>query len=133
MIDRVAFGHRTEGREAEEAKSMAVAYAGSAAGLNSYLTSSVVTLSPGELVLKMYDTALVALLAKDGTRAARVVSGLIDALDFQYRDVALGLFRLYRYCMEEIKRGEYETPARIMRELRDVWAEALDSRVGDPR
>lgn len=133
MIDPVAFGDRAGGREVEEAKPMAVAYSSSAARLNSYLTSSVVTLSPGELVLKMYDTALVALLAKDGNRAARVVSGLIDALDFQYRDVALGLFRLYRYCMEEIKRGEYEAPTRIMRELRDAWAEALDSRVEDPR
>lgn len=106
---------------------MVVAYAGGATPLNSYRANSVLGLTPGELVLKMYDMALVALKSGDGDRASRVLSELIDSLDFQHQQIALGLFRLYRYCLEEIKRGEHEVPTRIMRELRDTWAQALSS------
>lgn len=105
---------------------MAVAYSGSYSQLNSYRTQSVVGLNPGQLLIKTYDLALVALSAGDGDRACRVLTQLIEALDFQY-DVAVGLFRLYRYCMDEVKQGNHEVPAKILRELRDTWAQAVAS------
>ncbi len=104
---------------------MAVAYRGNSAQLNSYRTHSVLDLSPSQLILKCYDMALVALATGDGQRASKVLAQLIESLDFRYQEVAAGLFRLYRYCMEEIKRGEYQVPAGIVRELRDSWARAL--------
>jgi flagellin-specific chaperone FliS len=104
---------------------MAVAYAGNAFQLNSYRTNSVVGLTPGELLLKMYDVALVALIAGDGKRGALVLSKLIESLDFEHQEVAVGLFQLYRYCMDEVKTGEYEVAVRILRDLRDTWATAL--------
>ncbi len=104
---------------------MAVAYQYGAAQLGSYRAQSVMGLSPEELILKAYDIALSALATEDGTKACKVLAHLIDSLDFKYREVAVGLFRLYRYCMEEIKKGEYEVPTRIVRELRTSWAQAL--------
>ncbi len=104
---------------------MAVAYFSGPAQLNCYRTNSVLGLTPGELLIKMYDIAVVALMAGDGQKGARVISEFIDTLDFEQGAIAMGLFRLYRYCMEEIKKGEYEVPTRILRELRDTWAEAL--------
>ena len=104
---------------------MSVAYWASGAVLNSYRTNSIITLTAGELILKMYDMALVALAAGDGKQGTRVLAELIEALDFEHGEIALGLFRLYRYCMEEIKMGEYGVPTRILRELREAWGEAL--------
>ncbi len=109
---------------------MAVAYSSSSAQLNSYRSNSVLGLTPGELVLKLYDMGVVALVAQDQQRAARVLAQLIETLDFRYHDVAFGLFRLYRYCMDEIKKGEYDVPTRVLRELRDTWAKALSSQGG---
>lgn len=106
---------------------MAVAYSGSAAQLNSYRTNSVIGLTSGQVLVKMYDLAVVALMSGDGKRGIRVLSTLIDSLDFEYQEIAIGLFRLYRYCIEEINEGEYEVPTRILRELRETWAEALVS------
>ncbi len=109
---------------------MAVAYFSNSAKLDSYRNNSVLGLTPGELVLRLYDIGLASLAAHNGQRASGVLAQLIDALDFRYHDVAFGLFRLYRYCMDEIKRGEYDEPARILRELRDTWARAIGSQGG---
>jgi len=104
---------------------MAVAYSNSNLQLSSYRTNSVLGLTPGELILKLYDLGLSAMATRDGRRASRVLAHLIDSLDFRYSDIAFGLFRLYRYCMDEINRGEYDMPTHILRELRETWAKAL--------
>ncbi|MHB1162588.1 MAG: flagellar export chaperone FliS [Chloroflexota bacterium] len=104
---------------------MAVAYSSNSALLNSYRNNAVLGLTPGELVLKLYDMGLSALANRDAQRASRVLAQLMECLDFRYHDVAFGLFRLYRFCMDEIKRGEYDVPTRILRDLRDTWAKAL--------
>ena len=109
---------------------MAVAYSNNGLQLNSYRTNSVVGLTPSELVLKLYDMGLSALAARDGQRASRVLAQLIEGLDFRYQEIAFGLFRLYRYCLDEIKKGEYDEPTRILRELRETWARALSSSGG---
>ncbi len=106
---------------------MAVAYSSNAAQLNSYRNHSVLGLTPGELVLKLYDMGIAALVAQDPQRATRVLAQLIESLDFRYHDVAFGLFRLYRYCMDETKKGEYDVPTRVLKELRDTWTKALSS------
>lgn len=105
---------------------MAVAYSNNWRQLNSYRNQSVVGLTPAELLLKTYDVILVALTARDGDRACRGVAELIDNLDFRYQEAAGGLFRLYRYCMEEIKKGNFDVPSNLLRELRQTWAEAFD-------
>jgi len=104
---------------------MAVAYSNTNPQLSSYRAGSILSLTPGELLIKLYDLGLSALASGDRDRASRVVAQLIESLDFRYSDIAFGLFRLYRYCMDEIKRGEYEMPTRILRELRDTWIQAL--------
>ena len=105
---------------------MAVAYSPNTFQLNSYRTHSVLTLTPGEVIVKMYDIAVAALIARDGERACKVLVQLIDSLDFEYHEISVGLFRLYRYCMDEIKKGEFELPAGILRELRQTWLQALE-------
>jgi len=104
---------------------MAVAYSNTNPQLSSYRAGSILSLTPGELLIKLYDLGLSALASGDRDRASRVVAQLIESLDFRYGEIAFGLFRLYRYCMDEIKRGEYEMPTRILRELRDTWIQAL--------
>lgn len=104
---------------------MAVAYSSYASHIKTYRNQSIVNLSPGQLILKAYDILLVALANRESARACKVLAELIESLDFKYGDLPIGLFNLYRYCMEEIKKGEYEIPSKILRDLRDTWAQAL--------
>ncbi len=105
---------------------MAVAYSASWNQLNSYRNQAVISLTPGELLLKTYDVILGALEVEDAERACRGLSQLIDCLDFRYREVAVGLFRLYRYCMEQTKKGEFNAVAAIITDLRQTWATAIE-------
>ena len=105
---------------------MAVAYSGSWSQLNTYRNQAVISLTPGELLLKTYDLILSALEAEDVDRACRGLAQLIDCLDFRYQEIASGLFRLYRYCMEQTKKGEFETVAAIVADLRQTWATAIE-------
>ncbi|MGE5620294.1 MAG: hypothetical protein ACM3US_13690 [Sphingomonadaceae bacterium] len=109
---------------------MAMAFSNNRPQLNSYRVNSVVGLTRGELLLKLYDLGISALAAQDGQRASRVVAQMIESLDFRYSDIAFGLFRLYRYCMDEIKRGKYDMATLILKELRDTWARAISSTPG---
>lgn len=104
---------------------MAVAYAAVASQLQTYRTNSLLGLTPAQLILKMYEMLLADLAGGDGAHACRVLSELIDCLDFRYQEPAAGLFKLYRFCLGQVKKGEYEVPGRIIKELRDTWARAI--------
>ena len=110
---------------------MAVAYGSNLAHLNSYRSQAVTALTPGGLLVKTYDVAIAALSVQDGQRACKAVASLIDALDFEHAEIAGGLFRLYRYCMEQIKQGDMAVPTRILTDLRDTWAQAIEGLLSD--
>lgn len=103
---------------------MALAYQG-AAQTQTYRRNAVLGMTPGQLTLKLYDMLVRDLEFEDTTHASKVLAELIESLDFRYEQPAAGLFRLYRFCMEQVKHGRCAEPLRIARELRDTWAQAI--------
>jgi len=81
------------------------------------------SLSPIELVLKTYDLALEGCDMKDADMVSKALVELIAALDFEYRDVAMGLFRLYEYCLRVVKVGDFENVRIVLAELRETWVQ----------
>ena len=65
---------------------------------------------------------------RDSQRARRGLVELIGALNFDYQEIALGLFRLYDYCLTALGRGRFDEASGIMRELKAAWEQALQSR-----
>jgi flagellin-specific chaperone FliS len=62
-------------------------------GTNEYRTQEVMGASPVHLVVMAYDLAIVACEKKDFMRATKAIGVLKDALNFDYANVAVGLFR----------------------------------------
>ncbi|HEX2980458.1 MAG TPA: flagellar export chaperone FliS [Anaerolineaceae bacterium] len=89
-----------------------------------YRTQDVMGASPVRLVIMAYDLAINACETKDFERAVKAISVLRDALDFDYPDVAVGLFRLYQWSLDNIRQGDYDSALGTLRELRDAWAVA---------
>jgi flagellin-specific chaperone FliS len=87
-----------------------------------YLQQEVMGASPIRLVVMAYDVAITACEQKDFTRATNAISVLRDALNFDYGDVAVGLFRLYQWCLDCIRQGDYDGCLQILKELRESWA-----------
>ena len=89
-----------------------------------YRSQDVMGASPLRLVVMAYDLAIRACEQEDFSRAIRAISVLRDALDFDYADVAVGLFRLYQWCLDCIRAQNYSEAIRTLKELRDAWASA---------
>jgi flagellin-specific chaperone FliS len=87
-----------------------------------YRRQEVMGASPIRLVVMAYDLAIQACEQEDFARATKVVSILRDALNYDYAEVAVGLFRLYQWCLDCIRREDYASALVTLRELREAWA-----------
>ena len=94
-------------------------------GISRYQTNSILNASPQELIMKLYDLAILSIKKGDYKKANLVLTELIGALNFEYNEVALGFFKLYRYCQEKLYKKESEEPLNILKELRRAWAQAF--------
>lgn len=92
-------------------------------GTQEYRQQDVMSASPTHLVVMAYDLAITSCEKQDFDRATKSISVLRDALNFDYADAAMGLFRLYQWCLDNIRQGEYTPALKTLRELRHAWAE----------
>lgn len=90
-----------------------------------YQQAQVLGASPMQLILMLYDLALAGCGRCDHTRASRAVTELIASLNFDYEEIAVGLFRLYEYCIGAIRSGDFEEASKTLRSLKDAWETAL--------
>ncbi len=88
-----------------------------------YRQQDVLGASPLRLVVMAYDLAIQSCERKDFEKATRSISVLRDALNFEYQDVALGLFRVYQWCLDCIRQGDYNSAKNALSELRNAWVQ----------
>jgi flagellin-specific chaperone FliS len=87
-----------------------------------YQQQDIMNASPLRLVIMTYDLAIRACEQQDFTKAVKTISALRDALDLNYPEVAAGLFRLYQWCLDCIRKGDYASAIITLIELRGAWA-----------
>lgn len=78
----------------------------------------------------VYDHVIASCKARDRKGASAGIATLIDALDLKQGEIALGLFRLYRYSMDMVWQGRFEDALSVMRPLREAWSAAAGVRAG---
>ena len=86
-----------------------------------YKMQEVMGASPLRLVIMAYDVAIRACEAKDLARGSQAVSLLRDSLNFDYPEASVGLYRLYQWCLDCMRQGNWEDAASVLRELRGAW------------
>ncbi len=89
---------------------------------NKYKQQDVMSASPLRLVIMTYDLAIRACEQQDFVKAIKTISALRDTLDMDYPDVSVGLFRLYQWCLDCIRTGDYASAITTLSELRSAWA-----------
>lgn len=94
--------------------------------INGYLKNEVMGLSPTEIILKIYDFAIINLKKKEQQKAMRAITELIVSLNFEYKEFSIGLYKLYQYCRDQIIHGKYDNALVILEGLRDSWAKAFN-------
>ena len=93
-------------------------------GMNPYLKQKILSASPEQLICYIYDAGIVACKKKDTTKASQAIRELINALNFDYKEMALPLFDLYKYCLNNINSDNFEHAQEILEGLREAWYEA---------
>ncbi len=92
-----------------------------AAYSNQYRKQDVMNASPLRLVIMTYDLAILSCERKDFGKSIKTISALRDALDLDYPEVAVGLFNLYQWCLDCIRKGDYVSATTTLNELRSAW------------
>ena len=90
-----------------------------------YAASQTQNLSREQVLLGLYDFAIAGCVARDMRKASAAVVELIAALDFNYEEIAGGLYRLYEYSLREIKAGHFDQAHAVLSGLRDAWRQAF--------
>lgn len=89
-----------------------------------YKQKQVETASPAELVVLVYDVALFGCVRCDVQKALQALSVLRSALDLDSApEIGNRLYAIYQYCEECIRARDFDTPAKLLRELRGAWVE----------
>lgn len=89
-----------------------------------YRQQDVMGASPMRLIVMAYDLAIRACEQKDFEKAVKTINVLRDALNFDYPEISMGLFRLYQWCLDCIRSGDYSSASKTLRELRAAWQES---------
>ena len=91
-----------------------------------YRTNEIMTASPAALIAFLYDQAIIGCKQKDMDRVSKAIVELIDSLNFDYKEISVGLFRLYEFSLREVKQEKYDVALKIFTELRQVWNQATN-------
>jgi flagellar secretion chaperone FliS len=98
---------------------------GYTSAMYAYRREQSLNLTPVEIVLKLYDVALVGCKKNDFMLARKAINELIASLNFEYHDISVGLFRLYDYTKRCIRENKVDEAVNTLQELRDTWAQAF--------
>lgn len=93
--------------------------------LSTYRNEQMMNLSPVEVIHRLYAVAIQALKKNDRALAQRAVNELIAGLNFEYKEVALPLYRLYQYAKQCLRDGRVQDATEVLEELRSAWGEAF--------
>lgn len=92
-------------------------------GRQEYRQQSLENAHPVRLIIMALDMAIQACEQRDLARGSRAVSALRDSLDLNFGEAALGFLRLYQWCLECMRAGDFAEAARRLNTLRDAWVE----------
>jgi flagellin-specific chaperone FliS len=92
---------------------------------SAYAAAQTQAMSREQVLLQIYDFAIAGCVARDTRKASAALVELIAALDFNYEEIAGGLYRLYEYSLREVKAQRFDSAHTILSGLRDAWREAF--------
>ena len=93
-------------------------------GKDPYLTQRIMSAGPEQLISYIYDAILTACRTGDRERALRGLMALVGALDFEYQEQAVPMYKLYQYCLDRAREGNLDEVKYIIGEFKEAWSEA---------
>ena len=98
---------------------------------NQYLLNEILEASPQQIILKIYDVAILNCQKEDLAKTNNAIQELINSLRFDeenVRSISFGLLRLYQYCQDQMRKQNYDIVHKILVDLRDTWISIFNRR-----
>ena len=96
--------------------------------INPYLATQVLQSSPEQLLIKVYDFAVVNSEKKDMIKTNTAIQELIGFLRFDdenYKGLSINLLRLYQFCQDQARKSNFSLVTKILSELRESWLQTI--------
>ena len=91
-----------------------------------YLKQKILSASPEQLISYVYDAIIAACHRKDQEWALQGLMELVSALNFDYKDIAVPLYQLYQYCLDQVRKRKFDEVEGLIGGLKAAWAEAMN-------
>ncbi len=102
-----------------------------------YRELQVASATPLQRILMAYDAAIIGCGHRDLKKTTDALNVLRNSLDLEQGEIAWRLFRIYQYCADLARAGQYEDASDILRSLVQAWVEVLvrekDARPAQPQ
>lgn len=92
---------------------------------NPYLTQKIMSASPEQLVVYIYDVAIAACGRQDQDKAIQAIHLLIKTLRFDDRQIANRFYQVYSAILEFIHRKNFDEARKMVAEIRETWLKAM--------
>ncbi len=99
--------------------------------INQYLNNEILSATPEQLIMRIYDFAIVNCQKHNMIKTNDALQVLINALNFDNpaaKEISIGLFRLYQFCQDQMRKRKYEIVQKVLTELKESWEKALKNR-----
>lgn len=95
---------------------------------NAYLVNEIMESSQEKLLLKLYDFAITNCRLRNIEKTNKALNELIFGLRFddaELENISTGLYQLYDFCKDQVRKRNYDIVERILSELKESWMQAL--------
>ena len=93
---------------------------------NPYLVQRIMTASPEQLIAYIYDAGIAACIQENKAKGLQAVQELINSLNFKHKEMAVSLYQIYNYVLNQIRSNNYAEAKNILSELRSTWNKAFN-------
>jgi flagellar protein FliS len=83
--------------------------------------------SPEQVILEMYDIGLAACARQDKYKTRKVLTELVNALNFEYSEIAASFYNVYQFALHQAELENYDEVIEILYGLRTAWEKIVPS------
>lgn len=92
---------------------------------NIYLKQKVLTATPEQLITYIFDAGIAFCSRKDRIKSENAVQELINALNFNEKELATTFFQVYRHIQFLIQNEQFDAARDALSDLRTTWKQAM--------
>ena len=79
-----------------------------------------------QVILRLYDLGIQLCRERKKDDIKKVVNALINALNFEYNEIATSFFNLYKSILKMLEDDQFDQVQDLLRDLRATWEKIVD-------